>query len=160
MEDAIASEIGADQIKIKQPRFQTNDDFTVNGFGVQFDFIIDQSIFSHCGAELVDRALRNFVGNSSETGLILATFVHVGSMGLNQEFSGNGWVYPGCVAYHPDTILVAIRRSNLHGVRLPWFHPSPQWYAMAKSPSALPLLAKFSHLSGAVLRQPEFASSS
>ena len=158
--DAVAAEIGDDQIRLKKPRFSHNADFRTDVFGTQFDFILAQSILSHTGRDLTQRVLANFAASLADAGLVLATFVHVGSMGLAAETQEDGWVYPGCFAYHPETILGWIRAAGLHGRWLPWFHPSQQWYAMAKLPRHLPPAAKFSHLSGAVLSDMDFAASS
>ncbi len=159
VQDAIAAEIGEDQLRLKRPRFSHNADFQTDVFGTVFDFILAQSVLSHTGRNLTQRLLANFAGSLDETGLVLATFVHVGSMGLAAEAQEDGWLYPGCYAYHPETILGWIRAAGLVGRWLPWFHPSQQWYAMAKSAKRLPPPAKFSHLSGGVLLDGDFAGS-
>ena len=158
--DAIAAEVGEDQIRIKRPRFSHNDDFAVAHFGVAFDFIIAQSILSHCGADLVGKFLRNCGASLYEGGIILVNIAHVGSMGLLRECTRDGWAYPECVAYHPATILTAIHANGLSGLCLPWFHPTLSWYAIAKDAKYLPHPAKFAHLSGAILREREFITSS
>jgi cyclopropane fatty-acyl-phospholipid synthase-like methyltransferase len=159
VQDAIANEIGNDQIRIKQPKFSHNADFATDVFGTKFDFILAQSIISHTGRQLTAQLLRNFTASLTDIGIALATFVHVGSMGLAEETQAEGWIYPECVAFHPDTVLATIRAAGLHGTWLPWHHPSQQWYAMAKSSKILPPKAKLAHLSGAVLNTPEFAAS-
>ena len=159
VQDAIAAEIGEDQIGIKRPKFIHTDDFATDGFATVFDFILAQSIFSHCGPLLARRLLCNMAASLAEGGLALATFVHVGSMGLARETVDEGWVYPGCVAYHPETVLALVRQAGLHGMLLPWFHPSQHWYAMAKQPKSLPPRSKLAHLSGAVLAGGDFAAS-
>ena len=159
VQDAIAAEIGADQIRLKKPQFSHNADFRTDVFGTAFDFILAQSVLSHTGRDLTQRLLANFAGSLAETGLVFATFVHVGSMGLAAETQENGWVYPGCFAYYPETVLGWIRAAGLVGRWLPWFHPSQQWYAMARSPKHLPTVAKFAHLSGAVLSDADFSGS-
>jgi hypothetical protein len=90
-----------------------------------------------------------------EPGMALATFIHSHTMGLGKEFTGNGWIYPGCVAYEPATILSFIREAGMIGVLLPWFHPRQHWYAMALKREALPSLAKFAHLSGGTMGFPQ-----
>jgi hypothetical protein len=158
LEAAIDQEIGQDMVRIKRPTFLHGTDFCIDGFATRFDFILAQSIFSHSGPDLIGKALLNFNAGLAERGLILATFIHTESAGL-QEFSGTGWIYPNCVAYNPETILGFARAAGLHAVRLPWFHPGQQWYCMAHSWKFLPPQSKFGHLTGAVLREPEFAAS-
>src|SRR5438094_4988703 len=55
------------------------------------DFILDLSIFSHCGLNLVERALAGFAQALARGGLALATIIHPGPN--TAEFDGSGWVY-------------------------------------------------------------------
>jgi SAM-dependent methyltransferase len=68
IEDAIAREIGHDQIRLKRSVFRANADFSSDGFGVAFDFIVAQSVFSHAGADLVAPALSGFRRNLAPGG--------------------------------------------------------------------------------------------
>jgi hypothetical protein len=159
IEDAIAREIGQDQIRLKRPVFRANADFSSDGFGVTFDFILVQSVFSHAGRGLIARALAGFRRNLANGGLVLATFVHARRSGF-PEYSGDGWVYPGVVAYQEETIDRLIQEAGVVGMLLPWYHPRQNWYAMALTAEALPPRSKLVHLSGAVLRDPDFAEGS
>jgi cyclopropane fatty-acyl-phospholipid synthase-like methyltransferase len=159
LEHAIANEIGQDMIRIKRPSFLHTTDFRVDGFAQQFDFILAQSIFSHCGIDLIATALANFKAALAEHGLVLATFIQTETAAM-QEFKGEGWIYPHCVAYNAETILRTARNAGLHAIRIPWFHPRQHWYCLAHSWKLLPPYAKFSHLTGAVLRDPAFSASS
>lgn len=159
MEDAISHEIGRDQIRLKQPVFRSNADFSSDGFGVTFNFILAHSIFSHAGRDVIGQALAGFRRNLVEGGIALATFVVAEASG-SPEFSGNGWVYPQVVAYREPTIVQLIHDAGMVGVPLPWYHPRQRWYALANAAEALPSRSKLAHLSGAVLRDPEFAASS
>jgi len=49
IEDGIENELGQDGIQLKRPRFAYNTDFDCSIFGEKFDYIIAQSIFTHCG---------------------------------------------------------------------------------------------------------------
>lgn len=159
IEDAIAREIGRDQIGLKRPVFRANADFNTDGFGVRFDFILAQSVFSHAGRNLIATALAGFRRNLTEGGLVLATFVDARRSGV-PENARDGWFYPEVVAYREETIGRLIQEAGLVGLLLPWFHPRQSWYAMAPTMDALPPISKMAHLSGAVLRDPEFAKSS
>lgn len=158
LEDAIAREVGAWQIDRKRPRFSDSADFDAGSFGVDFDFIVAQSVFSHAGPELVSRALGRFRAALKPEGLILATFIH---SDLAPEIGAElpGWTYPECTSYAPQRILELIAAADLVGRALPWFHPRQTWYAIGKSPAALPAPADDPHLSGAVLRSQAFRAS-
>jgi SAM-dependent methyltransferase len=155
VEDAIAHEIGADQIRLKRPVFRANTDFSSDGFGVAFDFILAQSVFSHAGADVVGLALSGFRRNLAPNGLVLATFIQSERSGF-PEYTSSGWLYPDVVAFREQTIGRLIREAGLVGVPLPWFHPRQTWYAIALTAEALPTGLQLAHLSGAVLRDPSF----
>jgi SAM-dependent methyltransferase len=159
VEDAVRQEIGAEYLRMRRPRFSHNSDFRVDGFGTTFDMIVAHSVFSHSGRDLIEPALANFRAALAEDGIILATFMHQGTPGFEEEYTGTGWIYPGCVGYAPATILGFIRRAGLVGEWLPWFNQQ-DWYIMAASRRTLPPKSKHVHLSGAVLRSREFAASS
>ncbi|WP_036279066.1 class I SAM-dependent methyltransferase [Methylocystis sp. ATCC 49242] len=157
IEEAIEKEVGRDQIRIKQPHFSHNSDFDSRVFGVKFNFIVAQSIFSHCGADLIEAALAGFRDVLEDDGLVLATFVHLGAAGLNEEFTDKGWAYPRCVAYRPETILGFIRSAGLVGDWIPWRHWQ-DWYMIGRTRAALPHKSSFGHLTGVVLRDRELSA--
>ncbi len=158
IDDAINRQLGRDFVALKAPHFYAFDDFRAGRCGTNFDFIIAQSIFSHCGADLLESALHGFARALAGTGLALATIIEPGQDGV-AEFTGSGWVYPGCVAHTPDTIAAILARTGLHGRRLPWFHPRQTWYALARDAARLPPPELVHHLRGAVLNVPAWAGS-
>lgn len=155
IEDAIAQEVGADMISLKRPVFRHDGDFNAAHFGVRFDFIVAQSIFSHAGPDIVADSLRGFKQSLADGGLILATFIPPEILGIGEQ-TEKGWVYPDCVAYRDFTILAMIEAAGLTGRRLPWYHPRQTWYAIAHTREALPAEHDDIHLSGRVLRAPDF----
>jgi cyclopropane fatty-acyl-phospholipid synthase-like methyltransferase len=114
-------------IKIKKPSFDHNSEMKTDVFNQQFDFIIAQSIFSHCGKDLITTALNNFYHSLKDTGIAAVTFIH----GKN-NFTGNGWIYPGCVEYIPETIEQLGTESKLFIKQIPWHHPRQTWYLLSK----------------------------
>jgi len=148
--DAIAGELGGDDlVRLKRPRFDHNDEFRVGMFGTQFDFIVAQSIFSHCGSDLIVRALKNFRDVLKRDGVVMATFV---PNTKQDEYTGGGWVYPGCVAYSDGTIQRFAETAQLACMRIPWFHPRQDWYLFAHEAARLPSPEDAAqHLSGKVL---------
>jgi SAM-dependent methyltransferase len=148
IEEAIDRELGRDIIELKRPTFRYDDDFRPTRFNTSFDFVVAQSIFSHAGSDLIEQAVSEFRSCLKPEGLVLATFMLPHQMGGAAEFTGNGWVYPDCVVYEPDTILSLIVRGGLVGRRLPWFHPRQTWFVMAHTADALPSLIDDTDLSG------------
>ena len=159
VDDAIANQVGADMVRIKQPRFDDNADFRCDVFGTDFDFIVAQSIFSHTLRELAVRGLRNFRTALAPGGLVACTFVDAGPPPPPANVSADGWVYPDCVGFANDEVAGMFAEAGLAGVRLPWFHPRQAWYLAATEASQLPGEAELRLLDGAVLRDPEFKDS-
>jgi SAM-dependent methyltransferase len=158
IDDAIDRQIGRDQVTLKQPRFFAFDDFRAERCGGDFDFILAQSIFSHAGADIVQRSLDGFGQALAPSGLAVATFILPGQAGVTESHEP-GWLYPDCVAHAPATIATMIARAKLYGRMLPWFHPRQTWYALARDPARLPAPAFDQCLRGAVLNVPDWRDS-
>ncbi len=137
IEDGIEKHLGRDQVRIKAPRFHHGSDFQIDGLGCAFDFIVAQSIFSHTGADLVCKALSSFARNMAPDGLIVATFIHPEQLATEGDFTGSGWIYPGCVAYRPETVSAFFTQAGLVCHGLSWFHPRQTWYVAARSADEL-----------------------
>jgi len=157
IDDAIERELGQTLIDLKRPTFLHHSDFSATAFGVSFDYILAQSIFSHAGHDLVSKCLADFRSCLNPSGLILATFVEPQLLGRTEDSPENGWVYPDCVGFRRETVQALIAKAGLAGRALPWFHPRQTWFAMAHSPAELPAVADDAHLSGVVLRCAELA---
>jgi len=158
VEDAVTSEIGPELIARKKVRFSKSKKFEANVFEEQFDFILAQSIFSHAGPDLLKEALPLLKAALAPGGLILATFLfqhdHPGARAERL-----GWTYPGCITYRFETVMAYAADAQLTGRRLPWYHPRQSWMAFAIDPQNLPSQELDRHLTGAVLRDPEFVAS-
>lgn len=157
IEDALSNQIGRDLLAIKKPVFDHNAEFRVDGFGIDFDFIVAQSIFSHTTSQLVVQALRNFAGSLSRNGLIACTFVE--SVESNEIDPAPRWVYPECVSFTTSEIDAFFAKAGLASRRIPWFHPRQVWYLAAHDARELPEEGALPLLSGAVLRDPELRNS-
>jgi cyclopropane fatty-acyl-phospholipid synthase-like methyltransferase len=158
VEDAIARQIGQDQISLKRPTFHSFDDFRADRCGTGFDFIVAQSIFSHAGRAIIAVGLDSFRRALASDGLALATFALVAD-GEAPDDASVGWVYPGGVAYAPEAVAEMIAAAGLVGRALPWFHPRQTWFALALNPERLPPQRFDGLLRGAVLNTPAWEGS-
>ena len=153
IDEAIRHEVGADLVRLRQPRFDHNADFAVDMFETRFDYILAQSIFSHCGADLVRQALANFSRALAPDGLVVATFLP------GADYIGSGWLYPKCATYRPQTIEAMARDAGLVAITIPWFHPRQSWWLMASRRERLPTPQQAALLTGVVLGDDDFRAS-
>lgn len=121
--DGIAREVGGDLIRIKQPRLLIGDGPEVLGEGEgPIDFAVAQSIFSHCGTDLVRRWMTGVAARLAPAGAFAATYLPAA-----QDFDGAGWVYPACVEFRPATLADIAEESGLVMTPLDWWHPRQSW---------------------------------
>lgn len=158
IEDAIEQQLGRDLVAIKWPHFHTFDDFRADRCGMDFDFILAQSIFSHAGADIIETAFRGFAKALTPGGLALITALLPGQHGI-PEFFGSGWVYPGCVSHSPKTIAEIGSKTGLFSRLLPWYHPRQTWYVLSRDRNRLPPPQFDPHLRGSILNEPAWEGS-
>jgi SAM-dependent methyltransferase len=134
VEEGIARELGADVVRVKRPTFRYADDFGLAQFGVEFDFLVAQSVFSHAAQDGIRRCLGEAAAVMHEGSVFAATFMRGA-----EDYEGGGWVYPGCVSYRLRTIAALAGEHGLRCRRLRWPHPNDQtWVAFTKGARARP----------------------
>jgi len=127
VEDGIANETGADLIRIKRPEFRFTTSMDAFEQPLALDFAVAQSIFSHCGNDLLDQWLRQVAHHLTDSGALLATFLPAA-----EDFVGDGWIYPDCVRYRPKTLADIAARHGLGFEILDWAHPRQTWAIFTK----------------------------
>jgi SAM-dependent methyltransferase len=129
VEEGIERELGRSILKIKQPKFIFSDSPTaLKQLETSFDFAVAQSIFSHCGLDLIDQWLAGVAPLLSQAGALIATFVS-GDVDSQER----GWIYPGCVSFEPETLKRAAEKVHLRFEILDWRHPRQVWALFAAS---------------------------
>jgi SAM-dependent methyltransferase len=119
-------ELGRDIERIKRPQFRYVDDFSLDGFGEQFDYAIAYSVFTHCYPDLGLTGLRAVAGTLAERGLVIGTYVdRTRSTGAEWQFAanGSGWLYPKVVTYTWDEFADIVAAAGLYAV--PVDRPTP-----------------------------------
>jgi SAM-dependent methyltransferase len=129
IEEGLKKELGKDLVRIKQPIFSNDKNFTMSIFNQKFDFILAQSIFSHTSQLQIRRCLSEAKKVMRPTSIFAATFVKG-----EKNYSGNKWVYPGCVTYTLDHITSIIKEQGLVGKAVDWFHPNQQTWLVIVNP--------------------------
>lgn len=152
VEEGIERELGKDILKTKHPTFSFVDDFSIADFGVQFDFAVAQSVFSHAYPDLVFEGLRGIARALAPGGKLLATFKEGETVS-----EGSGWIYPGTVPYTWEAIQGLIEKSGLVARRLDWMHPRQSWF-IAAHPEAESEVENLSNRLRPPLQSPEIYS--
>lgn len=132
IDEGIAHETGRDMLATKQAFFSYRSDCQELPTGSVFDFMLLQSIFSHCGEDLIGhwmQELRPFIGDET---LLVATYYKTPHNSGEQ-----GWLYPGLVSYNHETFPSLFGGYDLLYQDLPWPHPRQQWFLLTRSSSAL-----------------------
>lgn len=123
VESGIEQELGRDLIELKRPSFSYVSDFSAESFGVPFDYVVAQSIFSHTYPDLAVMGLSRIGCALAPDGILLATF-HQGEP-LER---GSGWLYPGAVNYQWEEMLRMTTEAGLVARRIEWSHPRQSWF--------------------------------
>jgi SAM-dependent methyltransferase len=127
VEEGIKRELGEALVQIKRPTFFFSDSpETVAQAKLSFDFALAQSIFSHCGLDLIRGWLSAVSRSLAPDGALVATFLPG-----EEDSLRTGWVYPECVNYRPATLERAAAEANLRFEILDWKHPRQTWALFA-----------------------------
>ena len=108
VDEGIRRELGETLVEIKRPTFFFSDSpDTITQAKTAFDFALAQSIFSHCGLDLIQAWLSAISRSLAHDGALVATFL------IGEEDSARtGWIYPECVNYRPATLERASQRCE------------------------------------------------
>jgi len=125
--EGIRRELGETLVQIKRPTFFFCDSpDTITQAKVAFDFTLAQSIFSHCGLDLIRGWLSAISRSLAQDGVLVATFLFG-----EEDSTQTGWIYPECVNYRPVTLERAAKDVNLRFEILDWKHPRQTWALFA-----------------------------
>lgn len=125
--EGIKQELGETVVQTKRPTFFfTDSPETVVQAKVSFNFALAQSIFSHCGLDLIRGWLSAVSRSLAPDGILLATFLPG-----DEDTLLTGWVYPECVNYRSITLERAAAQANLRFEILDWKHPRQTWALFA-----------------------------
>ncbi|MGI9049217.1 MAG: class I SAM-dependent methyltransferase [Rubrobacteraceae bacterium] len=128
LEEGIKHELGEDLLKIKRPSFRFVDDFSADGFGVEFDFALAQSIFSHTYPDMTLAGLEGISKALTPDGKLIANFVE------REETTedGTGWLYPGCTTHTWERMYEMMERCGLVARKIEWL-PGMRWFVASRA---------------------------
>jgi len=125
---------GSDIMAKKRPRFQYDTDFDIGGFGVEFDFVLAQSVLSHTGPAETALFFRHCAESMTARTIVLFTFI-TGT----ENCTVDGWYYPACVTYTPDYMhaLAAEHGLTLEIIEWPALNRHEQGLVSGQTPALL-----------------------
>ena len=125
--EGIEHELGKAVVQTKRPTFFfTDSPSAIVEANTSYDFAVAQSIFSHCGLDLINGWLSAISRSLAQDGALIATFLPA-----EKDCSEIGWAYPQCVNYRPSTLERAAAEANLRFEILDWKHPRQTWALFA-----------------------------
>lgn len=128
VQEGIEREIGETLLRIKRPRFFFFEaPALLREKAIAADFAVAQSIFSHCGLDLMASWLSALAESLVASGALLATFLPD-----EEDSPRKGWVYPECVRFRPDTLGRLAGEAGLRFQILEWKHPRQTWALFAR----------------------------
>jgi hypothetical protein len=105
----------SDIMKKKKPRFRYGTNFDIAAFGVDFDFILAQSVISHTGPAETSLFFQQCARAMGSTSIVLFTFIR-GSENCTED----GWFYPKCVKYTTAYMRQLARDNGLDLQVIEW----------------------------------------
>jgi Methyltransferase domain len=152
VEEGIERELGRELADRKRPRFLFDRNFSCSSFGVAFDYIIAQSIFSHASLAQIQRCLSQVRASMKDTSLFAASFVEG-----DDDYAGEAWVYPDTIRYRATTIERLAAEAGLACRRLDWFHIGGQAWFVFFVPGIEPKVDHLAHLNQSVPLKEELS---
>lgn len=126
--EGIKNEVGGDLVRIKKPVFSYKGSLEEFKQPLSLDYVVAQSIFSHTGIDLLSQWLNQIHYHLKNDGHLFATFI----VNQNEDFSGNGWIYPECVSFKAETIINLAKSLGFELEFIDWFHPRQKWAKLRK----------------------------
>lgn len=130
IEQGIQDELGQDILQVKRPSFVYSETFDFSAFNTRFDYLLAQSILSHCGRSQVEALFRGAGPVMDESSVLVFDFYQG-----DTDHDGDAWTYPKNVRYTWSFMESALRDAGLMGQRFDWPHPKFQWVAVVREGS-------------------------
>jgi len=136
VEKGIELELGKDIMRIKKPMISNDMDFTLSAFGIRFDYVLAQSIFTHASQSQIGRCFSEARKVMKHDSIFVATF----SEG-EEDYAGEEWVYPECAFYTLEKLKELAHAHGLFCRRLEWPHPDQQkWIVLGVQENEMDLM--------------------
>src|SRR5260370_29446997 len=118
VDEGIKRELGQSLVEIKRPTFFfTDSPANIAKAETAFNFAVAQSIFSHCGLDLIKGWLSAISRSLAQDGALVATFLPAA-----EDAACSGCIYPEYVNDPPARLERAAAEATLHLEILDWSH--------------------------------------
>lgn len=135
IDDGLRAECGMDVVSVKAPAFSHDANFDCGVLAAQYDFIMAQSVITHCGARQTERLLETAASALKPDGVFILSYLPAhGTDDVPQE----AWTYPANVAYPQAWLEETAKRHGLVWRELDWRHPGASWAGLARDARRLP----------------------
>lgn len=131
VEAGVEKELGRDALELKRPKFRYVSDFSLEGFGTEFDFVVAQSVFSHTEPDLLRLGFGKIAASLAQEGLLFATWAR----GKSRR-KGSGWIRKGVRRCTWKEIEEYANECGLTVRRINWPHPRQNWFVGARAGSS------------------------
>lgn len=128
LELGLEHELGSDIMRVKKPTFYYNAQFDISRFGVKFNFILAQSIFSHTAIHQALKLLFEARQNIADNGIFVATYF----VGSENNYIGETWRRSPVVTFNTKWFREQTNEAGFSFEHLNYGHPSGQQWVMMK----------------------------
>ncbi len=121
------------ELQLKRPRFDFNDQFLSSPFATQFDYFLAGSIWTHCSKAQIETTLDEFQRDSSPVGVFLTSYLPANTS--EEDYMGELWVgtshesdIPGVIRHSLDWIKDACQLRKLKVLEIPGLDCDSQYW--------------------------------
>lgn len=133
VEEGLKHELGEGIMQSKAPNFHHFDDFKLSRIGEKFNMIFAHSIFTHAS----EAQIRTCLAEAQKVLLRGAVFITNFSIGQT-NYTGEDWVYPGCVDYTIKKIREMGEDAGLAVLQTKWRTPHEYQTTIFTDPQVAP----------------------
>jgi SAM-dependent methyltransferase len=123
----IAQELSWGVVRDKRPRFDTNSLCDAGVFGVTFDYVLAQSIFSHAPPHLIRKCLISLKRALAPDGRFVFTYFKG-----QTNYHGTAWAQSPDARYREDWMRHQLKINGFSMETLSFEHPSGQTWVEAR----------------------------
>ncbi len=120
IEAGIVNEVGEDLVKAKQPVFSNDEGFNLSEFGIKFDYLIAQSVFSHAPQWMIRKCLSEAALVMGTESVFAATYLPGDSDFVGKEFSPTA-------RYTLGYFQRVAQDNGLNCRQISWLHNGQEW---------------------------------